>query len=179
MDINLRVFNTYFTYVDYNTVWAAIAVFIYVIGYFSLKQPELFRMELKEIQNPKEKEMKDRLSIQESTILKQKMDSLMITEKIYLKNNLTLVEISNYLETSVHNVFWLLNNTYKSTFYDFINGYRINEFVRKVEKKEHLNYTILTLSFDAGFNFKSTFNKVFKAIMNDTPSNFIKNHRAA
>ena len=65
------------------------------------------------------------------------------------------------------------------TFYDFINHYRVKEFVKKVENQEHLKHTILALSMDVGFNSKSTFNKAFKDTMQDTPSNYIKKHRAA
>ena len=73
----------------------------------------------------------------------------------------------------------MLNNTYQTTFYDFINGYRVMEFVKKVVNEEHIQHTILALSMDVGFNSKSTFNKAFKSKMNETPSNFIKKHRAA
>ena len=83
------------------------------------------------------------------------------------------------LQTSTNNVSWLLNNVYETTFYDFVNRYRVEEFVQKVENNEHLRHTILALSLDVGFNSKSTFNKAFKLHKQDTPSNFIKKHHAA
>ncbi len=181
--INSTFLDSYFTYLsndsiwvaNYDSVWVAIPLFIYVIGYFSLKQPELFRIPFEE----KPKEKKDRLSEQESMILKEKMDSLMINEKLFLRNDLTLVDAADILKTSTNNVSWLLNNVYNSTFYDFINEYRVKEFVFKIQNKEHLNRTILALSMDVGFNSKSTFNKAFKLNMKDTPSNYIKKYRAA
>ncbi len=160
---------------DYNTIWVAIPIFIYVIGYFSLKQPELFRIVLEEKINEK----KARLSPSESDILMKKLDSLMINEKVFLQNDLTLREVSEILKTSTNNISWLLNNVYKTTFYDFINSFRIKEFVKSVDDNKHLNHTILALSFDVGFNSKSTFNKAFKTVMKDTPSNFIKKRTAA
>jgi len=168
-------FNSFFSFINYDIIWVAIPVFIYVIGYFSLKQPELFRMPLGENPNPK----KNRLSENESKLLQEKLDSLMLNDKAYLKSDLTLKDISETLNTSTNNISWLLNNVYNLTFYDFINQYRIKEFIQKVEKKEHLKHTILSLSFDAGFNSKSTFNKAFKVFMKDTPSNYIKNLPAA
>ena len=168
-------FNSYFSFITYDIIWVAIPVFIYVIGYFSLKQPELFRMPLED----KAKEKKNRLSDGESVLLQEKLNSLMENDKVFLKSDLTLKDISDTLNTSTNNISWLLNNVYKMTFYDFINQYRIKEFIQKVENKEHLLHTILALSFDAGFNSKSTFNKAFKIFMNDTPSNYIKKQQAA
>ncbi len=173
--INATFLDKYLTFVNYESVWVAIPVFIYVIGYFSLKQPELFRMPLE----PKTPEKKDRLTQFETELLREKLNSLMVNEKVFLQSNLTLKDVAETLKTSTNNISWLLNNVCKTTFYDFINSYRIKEFVVKVENKEHLQHTILALSFDAGFNSKSTFNKAFKIVMNDTPSNFIKKHRAA
>ncbi len=174
--LNSNFFEGNITYVNYDSVWVAIPVFIYVIGYFSLKQPELFRIP---ISKQNRSNSKDRLTPFEIEMLKQKLDSLMLNEKIFLESNLTLAEVAELLETSTNNLSWLLNQVYKTTFYDFINQYRVQEFVRKIEAQEHLRHTILALSMDVGFNSKSTFNKAFKETMKDTPSNFIKKHRAA
>lgn len=173
--LNEILLNNFIPYLDYNTIWVAIPIFIYVIGYFSLKQPELFRMVLEENESKK----KARLSDMESDLLVEKLDSLMLNEKLFLKNDLTLREISETLKTTTNNISWLLNNVYKTTFYDFINNYRVKEFVKSVEDNKHLNQTILALSMDVGFNSKSTFNKAFKTVMNETPSNFIKKRTAA
>ena len=115
----------------------------------------------------------------EATVLKEKLDSLMVNERAFMKNDLTLSDVAKQLKTSTNNISWVLNTVYNTTFYDFINGYRVKEFIQRVENKEHLSRTILALSMDSGFNSKSTFNKAFKNLMKDTPSNFIKNHRAA
>ena len=173
--LNSVLFDGYFKYINYESIWVAIPVFIYVIGYFSLKQPELFRIP----QDEKRKERKERISEAEAIVLRKKLDSLMVDEKAFMDNNLTLTDVATQLQTSTNNISWLLNNVYHTTFYDFINGHRIREFIIKVENEEHLRHTILALSLDAGFNSKSTFNKAFKIVMNDTPSNFIKKHRAA
>jgi len=173
--INYSLLDRYFTYVNYESVWVAIPVLLYVIGYFSLKQPELFRIPLE----VKISEKKARLSALDSDLLKKKLDSLMLNEKVFLQHDLTLREVAKLLKTSTNNISWLLNSVYKTTFYDFINSHRIKEFVKEVENKKHLQNTILALSIDAGFNSKSTFNKAFKVVMKDTPSNYIKNLPAA
>ena len=173
--INYSLLDRYFTYVNYESVWVAIPVLLYVIGYFSLKQPELFRIPLE----AKISEKKARLSTLDSDLLKKKLDSLMLNEKVFLQHDLTLRDVAKLLKTSTNNISWLLNSVYNTTFYDFINSHRIKEFVKEVENKKHLQNTILAISIDAGFNSKSTFNKAFKVVMKDTPSNYIKNLPAA
>ena len=162
-------------YFGYDAIWIAIPVFMYIIGYYSLRQPELFRIKEKKEQLPK----KSRLSPAEIKLLQEKLDSLMTNEHIYLESTLTLADVAEKISTTTNNLSWLLNNTYQTTFYDFINAYRVKEFIKKVANEEHLRHTILALSMDVGFNSKSTFNKAFKNEMHDTPSNFIKKHRAA
>jgi len=173
--LNSHFFDGSLTYVGYDAIWIAIPVFIYIIGYFSLKQPELFRITNLKDTNAK----KNRLTNQEAQLLQDKLNSLMINDRVFLQNNLTLAEVSKKIDTSTNNLSWLLNNIYQTTFYDFINAYRVQEFVKKVANEEHLQHTILALSMDVGFNSKSTFNKAFKNEMKETPSNFIKKHRAA
>lgn len=174
--LNTTIFDKTIPYIGYDSIWVAIPLFIYVIGYFSLKQPELFRVSEEKQKNILKKE---RLPETETQLLKTKLDSLMINEKVFLQNDLTLADVSEMLQTSTNNVSWLLNQVYKTTFYDFINQYRVKEFLKKVENKEHLKHTILALSMDVGFNSKSTFNKAFKNTMHDTPSNYIKKQLAA
>ncbi|MEL6809890.1 MAG: helix-turn-helix domain-containing protein [Bacteroidota bacterium] len=173
--LNAQFFGRVLPFIGYDAIWAAIPVFIYVIGYFSLKQPELFRIRSKK----EPTKQKNRLSPSEAALLSEKLDSLMSQDKIFLQSDLTLVDISEKLNTSTNNLSWLLNHSYQTTFYDFINSHRIKEFLKKVANNEHLRHTILALSMEVGFNSKSTFNKAFKSEMNDTPSNYIKKHRAA
>lgn len=163
--------HTYSSIISYGLVWISIPVFIYVIGFYSLKQPEIFRMSLLKNRVVKSKE---RLENQEIKSLKTGLEHLMVNEKIYLDHKLTLVDLAKKLNTSTNNVSWLLNNIHKSSFYAYINQYRVQTFIKKLEKGEHHNHTLLALSMDSGFNSKSTFNKAFKEVVNDTPSSYIK-----
>ncbi len=169
--INIFLGFNYYLPFNYALVWITIPVFIYIIGFFSLKQPEIFRMPVFKKQTLK----KERLDGDKLTNIKKKLEHLMITEKIYLDNKLTLQKLAEKLTTSPNNISWLLNNIHNCNFYDYVNKYRVDTFIEKVQNGEHKYHTILALSLDSGFNSKSTFNKVFKSIMNQTPSNYIKN----
>lgn len=174
------VFLKYSILFNYDTVWVLMSSIIYLIGFYSLKQPEIFRMPRQtsaseinaESQN---EELKNRLQPDVTGKLVQALERLMVEEKIYLNNKLTLQQLSEFLEASPNDVSWLLNNIHKCGFYEFINRYRIKDFVERIKRGEHNKYTLQTISMDVGFNSKSTFNKAFKAHMNETPSSFIKN----
>lgn len=173
--VRIYILHTH-TPLGYNIVWTSIPIFIYVVGFYSLKQPDIFRMPLPKIKKKEviKKIEKDRLSEVEVEQLKEKMEQLMIEEKVYLNNQLTLRTLATQLDTSTNNVSWLLNNVYKRSFYDYVNQHRVQAFIRKIERGEHEQHTLLALAMDVGFNSKSTFNKAFKHIMGDTPSHYIK-----
>ncbi len=170
-----RLFSYSIGFIDYNSVWGAISLFIFVVGYYSLKEPELFRVSLKR----EKTETQQRLPQSQITFLEKEMKRLIEEEKIFLKPNLTLRDLSEKLETSTHNLSWYLNTISKSNFYDYVNHYRVKEFLIKIENGEHHRHTILALAMEAGFNSKSTFNKAFKLEMKDTPSNYIKRLKVA
>lgn len=172
----LSYFNTNFIrkrellFISYHLIWISVPIFIYIIGFFSLKQPEIFRVPI--IKNKKIK--RERLEGEELNTIKKNLEYLMVEKKIYLNNELTLKQLSEELNTSTNNVSWLLNNIHKCSFYDYINTYRVQEFITKIKRGEHHQHTILALSLDSGFNSKSTFNKAFKMIKKETPSNYIR-----
>ena len=169
--IGLYVFHFYSPYINYNVMWIIACLFIYVIGFFSLTQPEILRLPLTVKTKPKEK---NRLSKVEIDHLKTKLNHLLINEQIFTTPDLSLKSLSEALETSSNNVSWLLNKIYKKTFYEYINEFRVEAFLKKIEAQEHQSQTLLAIALDVGFNSKSTFNKAFKTITNNTPSNYIK-----
>jgi AraC-like DNA-binding protein len=156
---------------SYNLVWINIPVFIFIVSFFSLKQPEIFRVNIDTKENNKKEQRIDNKKIKEISI---QLEHLMLSKKLFLNSKLNLVDLAKELNTSTNNLSWLLNNIYNSNFYDFVNSYRIAYFIEKIRLGQHQTHTILALSIDSGFNSKSTFNKAFKDIMKETPSSFIK-----
>lgn len=170
--LSLAVFRVQLPFINYRLVWIAIPVLIYIVGFFALKQPELFRVQLHG--KPRNKKTRALMDQQGIDALKRRLTTLMDEERVYLDNELTLADLSKQLNTSTNNLSWLLNTVYRTNFYDYINTYRIKAFLSKLEQKEHKAKTLLSLSLEVGFNSKSTFNKAFKALLHETPSSYIK-----
>ena len=169
--IGQNIYQVHVPFFNYELVWVAIPVLIYIVGFFAVKHPELFRVTI--TQEPKAK-MRRMMNEIEENLLKEKMKYLMEEEKVFLDNELTLVHLSEKMNTSTNNVSWLLNSVYKSNFYDFINGYRIEAFLCKVKQEEHKTKTLLSMSMEVGFNSKSTFKKAFNSALYETPTSYIK-----
>jgi AraC-like DNA-binding protein len=156
--------------VDYNMVWVAIPLFIYLIAYFSLRQPDLFRVWIK----TKSPENRERLSTGETLRIQGILEGLMERDKVYLDKEINLSVLAEKINTSPNNLSWLLNNVYHTNFYDYINRFRVEEFIKRLNNKEHVNKTLLSIAYDSGFKSKSTFNKAFKHELNKTPREYIK-----
>ncbi|MBC2843683.1 helix-turn-helix domain-containing protein [Winogradskyella flava] len=166
------IFRYYHPLFNYNMMWLSISIFMYFIGFYSLTQPEIFRLPIKLTVR---KAARDRMSERDIEDLKSKLIVAMNKENLYLKPNLSLSMLATYANTSSNNLSWYLNKIENKTFYRFINEHRINAFIKKVQNNEHQEKTLLALAFEVGFNTKSTFNKSFRTIVNDTPVNYIKN----
>lgn len=171
----IGIFKTYILYshnshINYQIMWITTPFFFYIIGYFSLTRPEVLQFPYKKAAS------KNRLSNVEVIAIKKRLEELVETHQIYLEHDLSLKTLASKAETSSNNLSWLLNTVYKKSFYEYINQFRIEAFLGKIKEGQHKTQTILSIANDVGFNSKSTFNKSFKLLLQETPSNYIKKH---
>lgn len=73
---------------------------------------------------------KSGLSLKQMAQVKQQLDELMQTEKLYLQANLTLPELAETLDCTVNHVSQAINASFGVSFFDFINGFRVQEAMR-------------------------------------------------
>jgi AraC-like DNA-binding protein len=104
----------------------------------------------------------------------QSLLQLMNEKKLYLNSSLTLTELSEDLSISPHNLSEVINTKIRKNFYDFINGYRIDQVKKDLADPSKQHLKILSIAFDAGFNSKATFNTLFKEQVGKTPSEYRK-----
>jgi len=71
-----------------------------------------------------------------------------------------------------HQLSRVINEHFGRNFFDFINGYRVAEVKRKILDPAYAHFSLLGIAFESGFNSKSAFNRVFKKITGQTPSQF-------
>lgn len=159
-------------HLNYGVMWIAIPLFFYVVGFYSFWQPQLFRVKIEDkLINA---EQRRRMSSAEVLKTQALLNTVMKEKKVFKNPELSLTDLSDQLGLSTNDLSWFLNAVYKKSFYTFVNEHRIDEFISKVHLQEHKKQTILSLAMDVGFNSKSTFNKFFKELLDQTPSQYIK-----
>jgi len=105
--------------------------------------------------------------------------TLMEVDKVYQNPELTLQQLASTLQLSIHHLSQAINDGLQKSFYDLVNGYRVGEAKRLLMDDKDINYTILAIGFEAGFNSKTTFNTVFKKFTGFTPSEFRQHQNEA
>ncbi|MEL6256529.1 MAG: helix-turn-helix domain-containing protein [Bacteroidota bacterium] len=68
----------------------------------------------------------------------------------------------------------IINQKEGKNFFDFINGYRVEEVKRNLADPNFDHFSILGIGLEAGFKSKSTFNAVFKKMTGHTPTAYKK-----
>jgi len=107
--------------------------------------------------------------------LSDDLGQLMLREQLYKENNLKLETLAEKLKSNRHFVSQVINQYYKTNFFDFINANRIDEARRLLVSDHELN--IIEIAYAVGYNNKVTFNTVFKRFTGVTPSEYRKqNH---
>ncbi len=105
---------------------------------------------------------------------KKALFGYMEDKKPYLDSLLKLKTVAKETRIPPHHLSQLLNCYIGKSFYQFINEYRIQNAV-DILKDPKNKKNILEVAYESGFNSKSTFNVMFKKIMGQTPSDFLKN----
>jgi AraC-like DNA-binding protein len=129
---------------------------------------------LEEVNVVKEKYSRSGLSEVQVETYAALLSSAMDQEKLYLKNDLTIDELSDHLNIPRHHLSQVINDTFQMNFYDYINSFRVQTAKELLRSPKYKDQTILSLAFEAGFNSKTTFNTVFKKATGLTPSQFAK-----
>jgi len=146
---------------------------------------EAVEVEMKEVENmpttDSEKPKVPRSTMNEGKVddLINKIILLMEQEKIFQEPELTLHQVAGKLQTPTYQVSQALNEGMKKSFYDLVNGYRVEESKRLLLDSKNSNYTILSVGFEAGFNSKTTFNTVFKKFTGLTPTEYRDKQRTS
>jgi len=151
-------------------VLISLASQIYLIGYMTLRQPEIFSGTLV-IKNPPKYEKSTLTPARAETYL-NKLLQLMETEKLFTNSDLKLQDLAHKLNLSPHHLSQIINERRGQNFFDFLNQYRIAEARKYLTDSEKQQYTILSIALEVGFNNKASFNTAFKKYTGMTPSQF-------
>ena len=100
----------------------------------------------------------------------------MKVDKLYLDASLQLKDVVKQTSIPQKTISAVLNQHLNSSFNEYVNNFRIEEFKKKLLSDNLENFTITAIAFECGFNSQATFQRVFKANTNQSPSQFRKTH---
>lgn len=109
----------------------------------------------------------------------QQLKSIMDSEKPYLDPLLSISKLSKVCHIPQYKISKILNSQLNQSFYDFVNSYRIEDVKTRLAQGEASNYSILGVAQEAGFNSKASFNRIFKKMVGQTPSEYLKSIAAS
>ncbi len=158
----------------------SLSVFIILIGYFGLKQKEIFsgfeENQFVTDSSSGEKYAGSTLKETDAEAYTEKLKIYMAEMKPYLNPDLNLPQLAGELNIPSHHLSQVINKNIGLNFFDFVNRYRVEEVKNKINHPDYQKFSVLGIAFEAGFNSKSAFNRVFKNITDQTPTQFKKQH---
>ena len=158
-------------------VYIMLVFYVICIGYFGIRHQDIFAVgnsneSVLLVQSDSQSEYRKSGLKQEIAVsVHEKLQEFMLVEKPHLNPKLTLSDLANSMDVTPNHLSQIINQYENVNFHDFINGYRVDEFIERASTNQA--YSILSHAFDAGFNSKSTFNGVFKKLKGVTPSRFM------
>jgi len=160
---------------DFITV-ASFLLFICYLGYFGMNQSQVFVPDYLSEKPGGNIENGKRAYISEKEVAEVagKIKSIFELEKLYLNDSLTLHKLAHSLHTSDKKLSFYLNHHLNTTFYDFVNKYRVQEFKTILQSQNKTKLSLLGIAFECGFKSKSSFNRVFKKETGLSPSQYKK-----
>lgn len=177
-----------------NIIYGAVAVFILWLGYFGIRQVQVFNppglafagdkiiedfvavveREEENILPAEKKYQKSKLTENSINEIHDRLIRLLSDEKPFINPNLTLNELAAMLAIHPNYLSQVINSKENKNFYELINEKRIEEFLDRVAQPESRQFTLLSIAFECGFNSKTSFNRNFKKYTGATPSEYQK-----
>lgn len=156
---------------NFNTYLLLVIAFLFYFIAFKLLSKDSIILPKQDISKYKNSNLNPKL------IEKYKAEIInsMETDKLYLNTKLSIHTVSEKLNIPRQYISEVLNLHMDTSFQDFINKYRVEEFIKRIENDQNDHLTLLGIAIDVGFNSKSSFNATFKKIKGLTPTQYKKN----
>lgn len=157
-----------FTFLDYFIGWLLLSGFVFVLAFYAIRQPEIFRV------NPKVQSQNGTVADFNISLLIEKLQHCLVSNKPYLNPDLSLDDLARSVDCRKELLSKTINQGLSSNFYRLINEHRIREFEKLAKDPANAHFTHLALALEAGFRSKTTFYKAFRELKKTTPGAYLK-----
>ena len=179
---NLFVVDNRILLYDYYTL-SFLAFYLFALAFVAFRKTDMFNKEVikqplipkleEDIPEPIETQIKESNTTEEINLDLEKLKALMDTEAPYLDPLLTLHKLSTLTQIPAYRLTKVLKQSLESSFYDYINTYRVNKVKEKMQAGEAKRLSLLGIAMESGFNSKASFNRVFKKMEGQTPTQYL------
>jgi len=182
--VNLELFDIPVNANLFIYVYLIIVLVIYITSYVVIKTPEVFKLDenkmrvvfLNSHRAENEIENADIKTITENKPEIEALDiglnNLMEEQKLYLEPDLNLLQLAEKVQLSRNQLSYIINQQHQMNFNEFVNSYRVKEVQRLMLDPTNKHLKLMSLAYDAGFNSKASFNRIFKQMTDMTPSQY-------
>lgn len=157
-------------------VYLLVSIIIYMLGYFSLRQPAISTTAENTPKSPTAKYGDNRLPDDLRAQIFAEIESHMQKDEGWRQSSLTLAQLATLTGLSVHQISQVLNDHRGQSFNDYLNQYRVEAVCSLLRESQSDN--LLDLALSCGFSSKSSFNAIFKKQVQLTPSEYRKQYQA-
>lgn len=148
-----------------------ITVWIITFWYKGMRQPEILNLTLT---GRDKKYSHSRLTDDIKNRHYRALTDYINESRIFLDYNLTIKDLSDSLNIPLADLSQVINEIGKAGFFDFINRFRVEEFIGRLKQGDDQSITILGLALECGFNSKSAFYSAFKKETGLSPGQYKK-----
>lgn len=175
-------------------VYLFFVAIIYIISIIAIKSGEVYKLRGDQVtdllRSGRKIKSQSNLTSQKTNIVNENINELGLKEEVfetelnsrllefmenakpYLNPDFSLQALSDDLNVSRHQLSSTINTRQKMNFYEFVNLYRVQEVKELMKDKASKNKNNYDLAYEAGFNSKATFYRIFKQLTEQTPSDY-------
>ena len=145
----------------YATFWLLLVAYVFAAAYALLADPAT--LQLPELRSA---------PVTLPPSVAERVGAYVREQRPYLRAGLTLDGLATAVGLPRHELSHVLNHHFGQSFFDYVNGLRVGEYLRLRDLPANTGRTIAELSFEAGFNSRTAFNRAFRKHTGHTPSTY-------
>lgn len=116
----------------------------------------------------------NKLDKKQAEAIIKNLNSYMESKKPYLNPDLTMGQLAKGIGCQMHTLSQIFSMFLNRTYYDYVNEYRVREFVARAQRQEYSRLTVMALAETCGFRSRTPFFTAVRKFTGKLPSDFIK-----
>ncbi|TKG97442.1 helix-turn-helix domain-containing protein [Puteibacter caeruleilacunae] len=150
---------------------SSILILIIGLGFWIRRRKKI----IEEVSKKENKYLYSKLTEDKFANIAKRLTEIMESEKPYLQTDLTADKLAKMVDVSPGELSQLLNEYLNTKFYEYVNRYRIEEFIGLLSTPQAEKHKITALAEQCGFSSTSTFYRAFNNEKGMTPAQYAKN----